>query len=56
MEESKKNTTHVGHIYSSTKNEQKQNKKMQRYDRKFVVKKNINRFRFIMTPTRGKDL
>ena len=27
MEESKKNTTSVGHIYSSTKNEQKQNKK-----------------------------
>ena len=40
---------------SKNKTKTKNTKKMQPYDRKFVVKKNINRFRFIMTPTRGKD-
>ena len=40
MERSKRNTTCIGHLYSSTKNEQK-NKKIQLYDRKFVVQQYI---------------
>ena len=42
-------------LQQKTSKNKTKTKKMQPYDREFVVKKNINRFRFIMTPTRGKD-
>ena len=40
MEGSKKTTTGIGHISSSTKNKQK-TKKIPPYDRKFVVQQHI---------------
>ena len=47
MEGSKRTTTCIGHLSSSTK-------KIPLYDRKFVVNNTSNRFKFIMTPTSGK--
>ena len=64
MEGSNRTNARINHLCSSTKNKIKQNKKgkkkekknIQPYDRMFVVKQNINHFKFIMTPTRGKNL
>ena len=40
MERSKRTTTRIGHLSSSTKNKQK-TKKIPPYDRKFVVQQHI---------------
>ena len=37
MERSKRTTTLIGHLTSSTKNKQKKTKRMPPYDKKFVV-------------------
>ena len=53
MEGSKRTTTCIRHLSSSTKNQAK-TKKIPLYDRKFVVNNTSNHFKFIMTPTSGK--
>ena len=54
MERSKRTTTRIGHLSSSTKNKQKKTKKIPPYDKKFVVQQHIKCFKFIMTLTRWK--
>ena len=41
MEGSKRTTTRIGHLYSSTTKKAKNQKKIQPYDRKFVVQQYI---------------
>ena len=57
MEGSKRTSTRIGLLYSSTKKMQK-NEKIQSYNRKFVVQQFIKslqvHYKFIMTSTRGK--
>ena len=53
MEGSKRTATCIGHLSSSTKNKQK-TKNILPYDKKFVTQITSNRFKLIMTPTRGK--
>ena len=55
MKGSKRTTTRIGHLSSSTKNKQKKTKKIPPYDKKFVVQQHIKCFKFIMTPARGKS-
>ena len=54
MERSKRTTTRIGHLSSSTKNKQKKAKTIPLYDKKFAFQQYIKCFKFIMTPTRGK--
>ena len=58
MEESKRTTTLISHLSSSIKNKQKKTKKKkERYHLMtecLLFNNTSNRFKFIMTPTRGK--
>ena len=54
MERSKRTTTRIGHLSSSTKKEAKNTKKIPAYEKKFVVQQHIKCFKFIMNLTRGK--
>ena len=53
MEESKRTTTRIGHLSSSRKNKQK-TKKIHLMTEILLSNNTSNRFKFIMTPTRGK--
>ena len=53
MEGSKRTTTHIGHLSSSTKN--KQNKNRYNFMTESMLSNNtLNRFKFNMNSTRGK--
>ena len=53
MEGSMRATTHIGHLYSSTKNKQI-NKKNYKQTKKLMSNNTSNHFKLIMAPIRGK--
>ena len=55
IEGSKRTTTRFCHLCSSIKNKQRK-KKVQPFDKKFVVNNTSNRHKFIKSPTRRKNL
>ena len=54
MERSKRTTTRIGHLSSSTKKEAKNTEKIPAHEKTFVVQQYIKCFKFIMNLTRGK--
>ena len=56
MEGSKRTTTRFGHLCSSTKSKQKKKKRYNLMIENLLSNSTSNRFKFIMTPTRGKNL
>ena len=54
MEGSKRTTTRIGHLYSSTKNKQKNKKRYNLVTESLLSSNTSNRFKFIMAPNRGK--
>ena len=56
MEGSKRTTNPIGHLSSSTKNKQKQQKRCHFMTESLLSNNISNHFKFIMTPTRGKPV
>ena len=56
MEGSKRTTTRFGHLCSSTKKIKKAKKRYNLLTERLLSSNTSNRFKFIVTPTRGKNL
>ena len=54
MEGSKRTTTCIGHLYSSTKKQAKKQKRYNLMTESLMSNNTSNRFKFIMGPTREK--
>ena len=54
MEGSKRTATRIGHLYSSTKEQAKKQKRYNLMIQHLLSNNTSNRFKFIMAPTRGK--